>query len=105
MSNVILYNRLFRQAKPIRSKTVFVIKNLAPNSDKTELRERLAGHGALARVVWPPSGVTVLVEYDSPAEARSAFKAFAYSQVGKIFFNIFWNVLNLHICCFSPRLD
>ena len=39
-----------------------------------------AKHGELHRVVLPPSGVTAVIEFYEPTEARAAFRKLAYSK-------------------------
>ena len=39
-----------------------------------------AKHGELGRVVLPPNGVTGLVEFYEPSEAKSAFRRLAYTK-------------------------
>jgi len=45
-----------------------------------EIRDMFAKHGELGRVVLPPNGVTGLVEFYEPSEAKSAFRRLAYTK-------------------------
>ncbi|XP_001605134.2 probable RNA-binding protein 19 [Nasonia vitripennis] len=70
----------FNQAPKARSKTVILVKNLPAGTHIREIREMFAKHGELGRVVLPPSGITALVEFIEPSEARKAFMRLAYSK-------------------------
>ncbi|KAF7990450.1 hypothetical protein HCN44_000255 [Aphidius gifuensis] len=70
----------FNQAPTNRSKTIILVKNLPPNTKVYEIREIFAKHGELGRVIMPPSGVTALVEYLEPSEARKAVTKLAYTK-------------------------
>lgn len=63
-----------------RSKTVILVKNLPNNTNVEEIRSKFAAFGVLEKVILPPSGVTCLVKFDDPSEARKAFKKLAYSR-------------------------
>ncbi|XP_065936670.1 probable RNA-binding protein 19 isoform X2 [Magallana gigas] len=70
----------FSQAAAPRSKTVLLVKNLPANTDPEDLREVFSKHGALGRVLMPPSGVTAIVEYLDPTEAKLGFRNLAYTK-------------------------
>ena len=70
----------FSQAPSKRSKTVLLIKNLPVKTPIEEIRDMFAKHGELGRVVLPPNGVTGLVEFYEPSEAKSAFRRLAYTK-------------------------
>ncbi|XP_030380932.1 probable RNA-binding protein 19 [Scaptodrosophila lebanonensis] len=63
-----------------RSNTVILAKNLPADTQVSELTPIFAKFGPIGRIVLPPSGVTALIEYCDPAEARQAFKKLAYSK-------------------------
>lgn len=63
-----------------RSKTVILIKNLPAGTQPIEIRDKFAKFGELGRVVLPPHGVTAIVEYLDPSEARKGFRGLAYSK-------------------------
>jgi len=46
------------QKRPIRSKTIVLVKNLQTNTTVKEIRELFSKHGVLGKVILPPSGVT-----------------------------------------------
>ncbi|XP_039292425.1 probable RNA-binding protein 19 isoform X2 [Nilaparvata lugens] len=70
----------FNQAPKHRSKTVLLVKNLPVNTTAAEIRDMFAKHGELGRIVLPPSGVTGIVEFLEPSEARAAFVKLAYTK-------------------------
>uniref|UniRef100_A0A2M4BDT8 Putative rna-binding protein 19 n=1 Tax=Anopheles marajoara TaxID=58244 RepID=A0A2M4BDT8_9DIPT len=70
----------FDTPNPKRSSTIILVKNLAPNCTTEALREMFEKFGILGRVVLPPSGVTAIVEFLEPSEARKAFKKLAYTN-------------------------
>lgn len=63
-----------------RSKTTILVKNLPAKTEPGELRDVFAKFGLLTRVVLPPWGVTALIEFQEPTEARAAFRRLAYSR-------------------------
>lgn len=63
-----------------RSKTVLLAKNLPANTTNADLKPMFEKFGPLGRFVFPPSGVTCLIEYMDPSEAKKAFKGLAYKM-------------------------
>ncbi|XP_017030590.1 probable RNA-binding protein 19 [Drosophila kikkawai] len=63
-----------------RSNTVILAKNLPAATETSELTPVFSRFGPIGRIVLPPSGVTALIEYCDPSEARQAFKKLAYSK-------------------------
>ncbi|CAK9798743.1 Probable RNA-binding protein 19 [Anthophora quadrimaculata] len=70
----------FNQPASKRSKTVILVKNLPAATPVQEIRQMFAQHGELGRIVMPPSGITALVEFLEPSEARKAFAKLAYTK-------------------------
>ncbi|KAF6204118.1 hypothetical protein GE061_002458 [Apolygus lucorum] len=70
----------FNQVAKLRSKNVILVKNLPAMTSDREIRELFAKFGVLGRVILPPSGITAIVEFVEPSEARAAFKRLAYSK-------------------------
>lgn len=70
----------FNQPSNERSKTVILVKNLPAATPAQEIRQLFARYGELGRVVMPPSGITALVEFLEPSEARKAFTKLAYTK-------------------------
>ncbi|KAG5681099.1 hypothetical protein PVAND_010565 [Polypedilum vanderplanki] len=63
-----------------RSKTVILAKNLPSGTYVEELQEKFSQFGVLEKIILPPSGVTCLIQFVDPSEARKAFKKLAYSK-------------------------
>lgn len=78
MNDVVL--DVFNQVSKKRSKTVILAKNLPANTFLTEIQPLFAKFGLLGRIVLPPSGVTAIVEFLEPSEAKKAFSKLAYSK-------------------------
>ncbi|KAJ8776427.1 hypothetical protein J1605_015450 [Eschrichtius robustus] len=70
----------FSQAAAERSKTVILAKNLPAGTLVAELQETFGRFGSLGRVLLPEGGVTAIVEFLEPLEARKAFRHLAYSK-------------------------
>lgn len=70
----------FDETNSKRSNKTILVKNLPPRTEAEELREKFAQFGVLDKVILPPSGVTCLVKFEDPSEARKAFKKLAYSK-------------------------
>uniref|UniRef100_A0A0K8SNM8 RRM domain-containing protein n=1 Tax=Lygus hesperus TaxID=30085 RepID=A0A0K8SNM8_LYGHE len=70
----------FNQVAKLRSKNVILVKNLPAKTTEPEIKELFAKFGVLGRVILPPSGITAIVEFVEPSEARAAFKRLAYSK-------------------------
>ncbi|KAM4746173.1 putative RNA-binding protein 19 [Anableps anableps] len=70
----------FSQAAAARSTTVILVKNLPAGVTTTELEELFSPHGSLGRVLLPPSGLTAIIEFLEPTEAKRAFTRLAYSK-------------------------
>lgn len=70
------------QAAAERSKTVILVKNLPAGTLAAELQETFGRFGSLGRVLLPEGGITAIVEFLEPLEARKAFRHLAYSKVG-----------------------
>ncbi|XP_053444569.1 probable RNA-binding protein 19 isoform X2 [Nycticebus coucang] len=70
----------FSQAAAERSKTVILVKNLPAGTLAAELQETFGHFGSLGRVLLPEGGITAIVEFLEPLEARKAFRHLAYSK-------------------------
>jgi len=60
---------------------VFLVKNLPSGVQVGELEALFSPHGSLGRVLLPPSGLTAIVEFLEPTEAKRAFTKLAYTKV------------------------
>nr|XP_057926453.1 probable RNA-binding protein 19 [Doryrhamphus excisus] len=70
----------FSQAAAGRSTTVILVKNLPAGVTVSELETLFSSHGSLGRVLLPPSGLTAIIEFLEPTEAKRAFTRLAYSK-------------------------
>lgn len=70
----------FSQAAAPRSTAVILVKNLPAGVTVSELEELFSPHGSLGRVLLPPSGLTAIIEFLEPTEAKRAFTKLAYSK-------------------------
>ncbi|XP_043835763.1 probable RNA-binding protein 19 isoform X2 [Dromiciops gliroides] len=70
----------FSQAAAERSKSVILVKNLPMGTRASELQEIFSRYGSLGRVLLPEGGITAIVEYLEPLEARRGFTSLAYSK-------------------------
>lgn len=71
---------VFDQIAKKRSSTIIIAKNLPANTTVEEIQPLFSKFGLIGRFVLPPSGVTALIEFLEPTEARAAFKRLAYSK-------------------------
>lgn len=72
------------QASGQRSNSVILVKNLPSGVQVKELESLFSPHGSLGRVLLPPSGLTAIVEFLEPTEAKRAFTRLAYTKVHNI---------------------
>ncbi|KAF4079049.1 hypothetical protein AMELA_G00188660 [Ameiurus melas] len=70
----------FSQASGQRSNSVILVKNLPSGVQAKELETLFSHHGSLGRVLLPPSGLTAIVEFLEPTEAKRAFTRLAYTK-------------------------
>ena len=81
---ITLFSNIFKvNAK--RSGEVILVKNLPHGTKPVELRNIFGKFGDLEKVLLPPSGITAIVQFVHPTEARTAFKSLAFSKVSLIF--------------------
>ncbi|XP_074038360.1 probable RNA-binding protein 19 [Leptinotarsa decemlineata] len=73
-----------------RSKTVILVKNLPSRTEARVIRELFEKHGEVGRVIIPPSGITAIVEFLEPSEARKAFTRLAYSKFQNVPLYLEW---------------
>lgn len=60
---------------------MILAKNLPAGTLAAELQEIFSRFGSLGRVLLPEGGITAIVEFLEPLEARKAFRHLAYSKV------------------------
>ncbi|MGH0147715.1 UNVERIFIED_CONTAM: hypothetical protein FKN15_017522 [Acipenser sinensis] len=70
----------FSQALGPRSGTVILVKNLPAGVQGPELEAVFTPFGSLGRVLLPPAGLTAIVEFLEPTEAKRAFTKLAYTK-------------------------
>ncbi|XP_074015535.1 probable RNA-binding protein 19 isoform X2 [Numenius arquata] len=80
----------FSQAAGERSKTVILVKNLPASTSVTELEDVFGKHGSLGRVLLPEGGITAIVEFLEPTEAKQAFTKLAYSKFHSVPLYLEW---------------
>ncbi|NXQ94515.1 RBM19 protein, partial [Sagittarius serpentarius] len=89
----------FSQAAGERSKTVILVKNLPANTSVAELEDVFGKHGSLGRVLLPEGGITAIVEFLEPTEAKLAFTKLAYSKFHSVPLYLEWAPMGVF---FSP---
>ncbi|NXF08254.1 RBM19 protein, partial [Smithornis capensis] len=89
----------FSQAAGERSKTVILVKNLPANTSVAELEDVFSKHGSLGRVLLPEGGITAIVEFLEPTEAKQAFTRLAYSKFHSVPLYLEWAPVGVF---FSP---
>lgn len=72
--------KIILQPAKKRSKTCILVKNLPAGTDSEEIKSLFARHGHIARFLMPKHGITALVDFIEPFEAKKAFTKLAYSQ-------------------------
>uniref|UniRef100_A0A8C1AAU5 Probable RNA-binding protein 19 n=1 Tax=Cyprinus carpio carpio TaxID=630221 RepID=A0A8C1AAU5_CYPCA len=70
----------FSQAAGQRSNSVILVKNLPTGVQVAELEALFSPHESLGRVLLPPSGLTAIVEFLEPTEAKRAFMKLAFTK-------------------------
>ncbi|NXQ89121.1 RBM19 protein, partial [Nyctibius grandis] len=89
----------FSQAAGERSKTVILVKNLPASTSVAELEDVFGKHGSLGRVLLPEGGITAIVEFLEPTEAKQAFTKLAYSKFHSVPLYLEWAPMGVF---FSP---
>ncbi|KAM6297827.1 putative RNA-binding protein 19 [Aegotheles albertisi] len=89
----------FSQAAGERSKTVILVKNLPAGTSVEELENIFGKHGSLGRVLLPEGGITAIVEFLEPTEAKQAFIKLAYSRFHSVPLYLEWAPMGIF---FSP---
>ncbi|XP_073956712.1 probable RNA-binding protein 19 [Choristoneura fumiferana] len=75
-----VYLDAFNTVSKKRSKTCILIKNLPANTDSEELKALFVRFGHIARFLMPKHGISALIDFVEPFEAKKAFTKLAYSQ-------------------------
>lgn len=58
-----------------------LVKNIPHGVTSDELRKMFEEHGKVSRFLMPPTGMTAIVEFSNPAEAKTAFMALSYRKM------------------------
>lgn len=83
------------------------MKNLPHGTKPEELRNIFGKFGDIEKVLLPPSGITAIIQFVHPSEARSAFRSLAFSKVGLHFiqFSVHFYQHFIFIPFLFPRLN
>ena len=92
----------FKDPSVQRSSTVILVKNLPAQTSSNQLGELFGRYGELGRVVLPPSGVSGIVEYIDPLEAKKGFKELAYSRFGSGMLYLEWAPIKVFATEYDP---
>ncbi|NWS67894.1 RBM19 protein, partial [Crotophaga sulcirostris] len=87
----------FSQAAGERSKTVILVKNLPASTSVVELEDVFGKYGSLGRVLLPEGGVTAIVEFLEPTEAKQAFTRLAYSKFHSVPLYLEWAPMGVFV--------
>ncbi|XP_043910029.1 probable RNA-binding protein 19 [Protopterus annectens] len=93
----------FSQAAAERSKMVILVKNLPAGTESGELEKVFSKYGDLGRVVLPPAGITAIVEFLEPTEAKLAFSKLAYSKFHHVPLYLEWAPTGVFISCVEKK--
>ncbi|KAM8961985.1 putative RNA-binding protein 19 isoform 2-T2 [Pelodytes ibericus] len=85
----------FSQAAGPRSKTVILVKNLPAGTNVAELQEVFGRFGDLGRVLLPEGGISAIVEFLEPTEAKRAFSKLAYTKFQHVPLYLEWAPINV----------
>ncbi|KAM5193683.1 putative RNA-binding protein 19 isoform 2-T2 [Mantella aurantiaca] len=85
----------FSQASGPRSKTVILVKNLPAGTQISELQEVFGRFGDLGRVLIPEGGITAIMEFTEPTEAKQAFRKLAYTKFQHVPLYLEWAPMNV----------
>ncbi|XP_044269129.1 probable RNA-binding protein 19 [Tribolium madens] len=80
----------FSNIKCKRSKTVILVKNLPNKTEAKEIKKIFEKYGLIGRLILPPSGITAIVEFLEPSEARKAFTCLAYTKFKNVPLYLEW---------------
>nr|AAI63877.1 RNA binding motif protein 19 [Danio rerio] len=93
----------FSQASGERSKCVILVKNLPSGVQVADLEALFSPHGSLGRVLLPPSGLTAIVEFLEPTEAKRAFMKLAYTKFQHVPLYLEWAPVAVFTTPSAPR--
>ncbi|XP_038646676.1 probable RNA-binding protein 19 isoform X3 [Scyliorhinus canicula] len=93
----------FSQGSGKRSKTVILVKNIPAGTQVDELEKVFKKYGDLGRVLLPSAGVTAIVEFLEPTEAKQAFTKLAYSKFQHVPLYLEWAPMDV-FCSSNPEM-
>ncbi|XP_023938521.2 probable RNA-binding protein 19 [Bicyclus anynana] len=102
-SNGVYLDAFNRPAKK-RSKTCILVKNLPAGTEKDEIKVLFEKYGQLARFLMPSHGITALVDFIEPYEAKKAFGKLAYSQFKSSPLYLEWAPENVFVKSAEPQV-
>lgn len=73
-----------------RSRITILVKNIPYGTTSDTLKTIFDPHGAISRLLIPPSGTLALVEYEHPEDAAHAFRVVAYKRLGNSIIYLEW---------------
>ena len=71
---------VFEKSNLKRSKSIILVKNLPFGTTDAELHSLFQPFGSISRLILPPGGISALVEFTEPLNARTAFKKLVYTS-------------------------
>ncbi|CAK9299844.1 unnamed protein product [Gordionus sp. m RMFG-2023] len=81
MKTFLIENGVRLETEFKRSKTIILVKNLPAETKQEDMRRVFEKFGQISRLVLPPSyGLSCIVEFIEPQDARKAFKSLAYTR-------------------------
>ncbi|KAJ3863372.1 hypothetical protein EV359DRAFT_73647 [Lentinula novae-zelandiae] len=72
----------FSSSRTARADTTILVKNIPYGMSDTQIRELFEPHGTVSRVLVPPAGTIVVVQFEKPDEVSRGFRAVAYRRLG-----------------------
>ncbi|XP_067911254.1 probable RNA-binding protein 19 isoform X2 [Heterodontus francisci] len=93
----------FSQGAGKRSKTVILVKNIPAGTQVDELEKVFKKYGDLGRVLLPSAGITAIVEFLEPTEAKQAFTKLAYSKFQHVPLYLEWAPMDV-FCTPIPEM-
>lgn len=58
-----------------------LVKNIPRGANSDEIRKLFEEHGTIKRFLMPPAGLTAIVEFSNPVQAKTAFRSLAYRKM------------------------
>ncbi|KAJ3899455.1 hypothetical protein F5879DRAFT_926231, partial [Lentinula edodes] len=71
----------FSSSRTARADTTILVKNIPYGMSDTQIRELFEPHGTVSRVLVPPAGTIVVVQFEKPDEVSRGFRVVAYRRL------------------------